>query len=227
MVLQSAAHRVFSRPTQCFERFGDSSNIPWDQPTTFHPNRIADVTQRFLLSLCTPLPARQHHVSQNDDALMYNDSRIDLHNALPKSCDFFEKVTFWLAFGSRTVWRLFSVSCEVLVLQRWACNRLEADPLPQRHTCDCTAIHIPQWELCDPLWSRHQFFCPRYLVTGAFSARHHRNFGPFAYFAISVFREVRKNAMLSRDHLWWRFGMRRLVRAACLRFPNGGSFCIH
>ena len=89
MVLQSAAHRVFSRPTRYFERFADNSYIPWDQPTTFHPNRIADVTQRFLLSLCAPLPALQHHVSQNDDALMYNDSRIDLH--LPKSIDFLER----------------------------------------------------------------------------------------------------------------------------------------
>ena len=40
MVLQSAAHRVFSRPTRCFERFADSSNIPWDQPSTLHPTGL-------------------------------------------------------------------------------------------------------------------------------------------------------------------------------------------
>ena len=37
-----------------------------------------------------------------------------------------------------------------------------------------------------------EFFCSRYLVTGSFSARRPRNIGPFAYFAIWIFREVQK-----------------------------------
>ena len=72
---------------RCFPSDADSSNIPWNQPTTFDPNQIAEVARRFLLLLCA-LPALQYHVSLNDEALMYNDSRIDLHKLfqMPRNC---------------------------------------------------------------------------------------------------------------------------------------------
>ena len=227
MVLQFAFRKGFSRSTRGLERFADSRNIPCDQPTTFYPNRIADVTRRFLLSLCAPLPALQHHVSQNDDALMYNDYRIDLH----KPC---QNLVFFL-YRSPSGWlsgrEMFEDSFPFPVKFLFCKDKPVTVEKPILYHNGIPVI-VPRFTFhgenfairCD---QDTNFFCPRYLVTGAFSARRHRNFGPFAYFAISVFREVRQNAMLSLDHLWWRFGMSRLVRAACLRFPYGGSFCIH
>ena len=45
---QIAVREVFSRPTRGLERLTDNSDIPWNQPTSFHPSRIATVLQKFL-----------------------------------------------------------------------------------------------------------------------------------------------------------------------------------
>ena len=41
MVLQIAFLTEFSRPTSLLERYASNSSIPWNQPTIFHPGRIA------------------------------------------------------------------------------------------------------------------------------------------------------------------------------------------
>ena len=46
--LQIYIHEVFSRPIGGLERLADNNNIPWNQPTTFHPNQIATALQKFL-----------------------------------------------------------------------------------------------------------------------------------------------------------------------------------
>ena len=59
--------------------FEDNNNIPWDQPTMFHRDQIAEVSRVPLPAPCV-LPVLLYHVSRNDEALMYMDSLIDLHN---------------------------------------------------------------------------------------------------------------------------------------------------
>ena len=49
MVLQIVFHTLFSHLPGGLERFADSSNIPYNQPTIFHPSRIATVKRTFLL----------------------------------------------------------------------------------------------------------------------------------------------------------------------------------
>ena len=59
-------------------------------------------------------------------------------------------------------------------------------------------------------------------MSGALSARSPCNVGPFAYFAISVLRKVRKNAVLSRYQaacLMSRFAQRLLLPPNRLRTP--------
>ena len=50
MVLQIAVHGVFSCLIRGLEHFADSSSIPWNPPTIFHPSLISTVMQKFLLS---------------------------------------------------------------------------------------------------------------------------------------------------------------------------------
>ena len=107
MVLQNAARGVFSRPIRGPERFEDSSNTPWNEPTTFHPKRIAEVPRRFLLSLCA-LPALQYHLFRNGEALMYNDSKDRSSQALPNFNELSVSMTLGLAVGSTNFRRLFS-----------------------------------------------------------------------------------------------------------------------
>ena len=46
MVDQIAVRKVFSRPTRGLESFADSSDTPWNLPTTFQPNRTAELPQK-------------------------------------------------------------------------------------------------------------------------------------------------------------------------------------
>ena len=72
-VLQNAVRRVFSRPIRCLERFADNSNIPWNQPTTFSLDWIAEVSRMYLPSPCVPT-VLQYLLSQIGVASKYNDT---------------------------------------------------------------------------------------------------------------------------------------------------------
>ena len=65
MVLQSAVHEVFSLPIRGLERLADNNIIPWNLPTIFHPDQIAEVSRMFLFSHCV-LPVLRCHLSQNE-----------------------------------------------------------------------------------------------------------------------------------------------------------------
>ena len=54
MVAQNVFHRASSHQTRDLECFADSSHIPWNPPTNFHPDVIASFTLRTALS-ATPL----------------------------------------------------------------------------------------------------------------------------------------------------------------------------
>ena len=78
MVLQITVHKVFSHPMWGLERFEDGNSIPRNLPAIFRPSPIATILQKFLLWFCVPL-FQQCHLSENDEALIHNDSRIILH----------------------------------------------------------------------------------------------------------------------------------------------------
>ena len=61
----------------------NSSSIPWNLPTNFHPDIIATILQTYLLPLCVLL-SQQSHSFPSCAMLTYDDSRLILH----KPCQF-------------------------------------------------------------------------------------------------------------------------------------------
>ena len=70
--------------------------------------------------------------------------------------------------------------------------------VPQQRIDNCVVIHIPYWELCDPLY--HQNFRSGHDCASAFSGRSPRNLGSQADIANSVIREVNEDTLLARYH---------------------------
>ena len=79
MVLQNVFHMVSSHQTRDLERFANRYSIPWNLPTTSHPDLIATTQQRCLLLLCALL-FQQSHRLLICVVLTYNDSKKDLHD---------------------------------------------------------------------------------------------------------------------------------------------------
>ena len=82
----------------------------------------------------------------------------------------------------------------------------------------------PHLELCDPLSSSHQFFTLAVVGYRCVFCKE-----PSSFWSFCILRNfgLHGSAMLTRHYFWWRFWMKRLVRAACKRFSCGGSFSIH
>ena len=86
MVLQNAFRMEFSHRSRDLQCFADRYNIPWNLPTNFHPDVIATILQRYLLSLCALLSlSQQSHLFPICVVSTYTDSRKDLHKASPNS----------------------------------------------------------------------------------------------------------------------------------------------
>ena len=118
MVVRIASHKVSSHQTRDLVCFADSSNMPWNPPTIFHPDPIATVLQTYLLLLCALL-TQQSHLFPIGELLTYNDSRIDIHKIcqIPTTCQY----KWLLLVGSKNFCKLCSVSWEVLVLHGYDC----------------------------------------------------------------------------------------------------------
>ena len=133
MVLQNTFRKMFPVREEVLNVSAENSSR--NQPTTFHPNRIAEVPRRFLLPLFVNTPALQYHLFRNGAVLMYNDSKIDPSQASPNSTELSVEKTFALVVdGSRNFRELFSVPWEDFVLHGTT----------TLHTGDCCAIHNPQ-----------------------------------------------------------------------------------
>ena len=122
----------------------------------------------FLLSLCV-LPDLQYHLFRNSEALMHNDSRTDLR----RFCRIPRNCQYkWPS--ARQILHHNGTTVIVSIITILAEN--------------CT--------IC--CYEVTKLFSSSYLVSGALSAKSPCHVGPFAYFAISVLRKVRENAVLSR-----------------------------
>ena len=115
----SPNRQVFSHLPGGLRHFTDDNDIPWNQPTTFRPSRIATVPQtpfRFFFVLIS----QKCHSSQNGEALMFNDSRVDLHKfcTIPRNCQC-KCLSAWLE-------KLFLIPEEIWFCTRCDCNHCAA-----------------------------------------------------------------------------------------------------
>ena len=113
------------------------------RPPCFHPDRAAEISRMFLLSHFV-LPALQNHVSQNDEALTFTDTKMALHNLcqIPVKCQnirlsdrLSDRETFVTSFAF-TEKSLFCTDKPVTI--EWL--NLAQEP----RTYDCCATHTPR-----------------------------------------------------------------------------------
>ena len=129
----------------------------WNLPTNFHPDQIATILQRYLLSLCVLL-YQQSLLFPICVVSTYNDSRKDLHKLcqIPRNCQ-----CRWLLVSFR-VPETFASFSGFLVKFLFCTDMLGSiewlSPAPRLHIGDCFEIHNLHWELCDLLLSNHQNF---------------------------------------------------------------------
>ena len=177
-----------SHQTRDLQCFADSSNIPWNPPTIFHPDLIATILQTYLLSLCALL-SQQSNLFPIFVVSTYNDSRKDLHKLcqIPRNCQCKWLYASYLA--PRTFASSFCVSWEVFVFPGYDRIHWVAK------SCTTTAhrwLHRDSQFSLRTLWlGSNQFtkiFCTKYGSANASSARRPCNFGPLADLAISAFR---------------------------------------
>ena len=172
-------------------------NVPWNQPTIFHPSKIATILKMFLPLFCAPL-FRQSHLFPICVVLTYNDSRKDLHKLcrVPRNCQ-----CKWLRLPIRLQELLQAPLC---FLRSFCFARIRLDPLgSQVLHHDCTSMIVSRFTTFTEnfvVWCYQvtKIFCTRYGSTNASSARGPCNFGPLAELAISVFREVSINTVFTQ-----------------------------
>ena len=140
MVRRIAVREELSHHTRDLLWFADSSNIPWNPRTIFHPDLIATIQQKSLLQLCVPF--QQSHLSLNGEVLTCNDSKIDLHRLcqIPRNCR-----CKWLLVSSSAP-RTF-VSSFLFPEKFWFCtDMIESIELPnlvpRQRIDECLQIHI-------------------------------------------------------------------------------------
>ena len=135
--------KVFSHLTRGLEQFAESTDIPWNQPTIFHPCQIATVPQKFLPQLCVPL-SQQYHLFLNGEAQMYNDSKI----ILDMLCKFqvIDSINDFSAFPTARETLVHSFpSPEKIWFHTGMIVSIEAPNLvPRLHISDCFEIQIFQ-----------------------------------------------------------------------------------
>ena len=199
MVFRTASYWVSSHQTRDLECFANSSNIPWNPPTIFHPDLIATILQTSCLLFCVPL-FQQYHSFLICVALTYNDSRIDLH----KICQILGNCQCkWLLVSSSTL-RTFVSSFPFPGKFSFYKGKIVSTELPRlvprQRIDDCFEIHILHKELCDLLLLNHQNFRSGHDCTGASSARNPYYFRPQTDIAIPVFREMSEDVVFTRYH---------------------------
>ena len=205
MVLRTASHMVSSHQTRDLVCFKNNRNIPWSQPTFFHPSRIANSTADvpFLnsthCSLSNPIRFLICVV------LTYNDSRI----ILPQAFANFSRIVQckWLLVflvGSRNFCRLFWVSWEVFcfalvgIVTHWvakSCTTNSVSMIVSWFTSFTENFVIRDNYITKifPLWARlYQYVLPQEALV---------IFVPEADVTISVFREVTVDTVLTPDPL--------------------------
>ena len=157
MVHRIASHKVSSHQTRDLVCFADSSNIPWNPPTIFHPDQIATVPQMSLLSLYALL-SQQSHLFPICVALTYNDSRIVLH----RMCQILRICHYkWLLVSSSapgTSLRSSGSPDKSLFCTGCIVTTELPNLVPQQRIDGYYVIHSLHWELCDPqLWNHQNF----------------------------------------------------------------------
>ena len=141
MVHQNAFRTVFSQQTIGLEYFADSSDIPLNPPTNYHPDLIATTQQMSLLQFCVLL-SQQSHLFLNGEELMCNDSTIDLHRLcqISRNCQCKCLWVDWSAPGT------FASSSGFLVKSCFCTDTPGSigwpSLAPLLHTGDCFEIHI-------------------------------------------------------------------------------------
>ena len=124
-------------------------------------------------------------------------------------------MTFGLSVSSRNFRTLRSVSWEVWVLQGYDCIHWVAKSC----TATCVSVIVSRFTsftenfvIC--CWQVTNIFCSKYWISSAFSARRPCNLGPLAYFAISVFRDIRTYTVFPGCHIRWTFRI-WVMRSVC------------
>ena len=171
--------------------FAGSSNIPCNLPTNYRPIPIATKSQTALSAF--PFVSERRGV----DVPWFLDRSSQAYK-IPGVCQCKWPLVSW------TAPRTFASSFQFLVKFLFCTDKIESIELlslvPQLHVGDCFEIHFHRWEFCDLLLSSHQKFCAKYDSTNTSSARNPCNFGPLTDLAISVFREMSLNTVITRYH---------------------------
>ena len=120
--------------------------------------------------------------------------------ALPNSRELSVKMTFGFLDGSKNLYKLPRISCEVLVShgQYWI----------HWVTKSCTVAyrwlfwdsHSSLGILCSVVIKVTKIFCAKYDSTNSFSARNPCKVGPLTDLAVSVFRQMNLNTVKTRYH---------------------------
>ena len=147
-VLQNVFRMESSHQTRDLDCFADSSNIPWNLPTIFHPDLITTVPQTYF-TLRTALSAISFvcDLCGVDVQWFQERSSQDLPTLGICLCK-------WLLVSSLVPGTLASsfrfpekfLFCTATTRSiEWPC------PAPRLHIGDCFEIHILHWQFCDRL----------------------------------------------------------------------------
>ena len=202
MVHRNASHKVSSHQTRDLVWFADSSNIPWNAPTMFHPDQIATVLQKSIPQSGASL-SQQSNLFPIGEVLTYNDSK----KGLSRICQILGNWQCkWLLSALRTFASSFPfpekflfhtgviLSAELpsllpIAAYRWLCRESH----PSLRTLWSFVIESPN------------MFRSGNDCTSALSARSPCQFGSQADIAVSVLREMSFNTVLARHHFCSRF----------------------
>ena len=123
-------------------------------------------------------------------------------------------MTLGFLSGSKNFCKLLRVSWEVFDLHGTTASIGWLNPAPRVHIDDCFEIHNLHWELCDRCCNQiNKIFCTKYDFASTSSARSPSNFSPLTDLAISVFREMSINTVLTQNRTSrWRRLKRRFMR---------------
>ena len=188
---------VSSHQTRDLEYFADSSYIPWNPPTIFHPDLIATTLQMPLLSPSVSNPICFRSVWCRSPMIP------------EKIFTGFAKIQgIVCVFVFRLPFRLQELLQAPLCFLRSFCfARIRLDPLGgQVLHHDCISMNVSRFATftenfvicCNQIT---KICCMKYDSANTSSARHPCDFGPLADLAISVFRENEYSQCLPKSTL--------------------------
>ena len=164
-----------SHQTRDLECFADRKSIPWNLPTNFHPDLIATILQKCLLSLCALL-FQQSHLFPICVVSTYNDSRKDLHRLcqIPRNCVNDFRFPIWLQEH---------LQAPLCFLRSWCFAQIRLDPLGgQVLQNDCISTFVSRFttfteNIVTCFNQITNIFCMKYGSANASSAQGICDFG--------------------------------------------------